>query len=226
MKNSNKLIILFLALLLLTLLGSNLAIKAEFDRMSLKDRFYGYKNESVKPFKVLVLKGNLHGFIEILPGNSNIVRTNKLFEQYAHQKTYGDTLEISFIKEVRNGRPDFDFNGYGQTIIVETPKLPEVLITDISCRIKGWKSSELKLRSSGGVTRLDSNIFTSVTALYTHGAYLQVAKSNALGNTSVQIKDSSQFVVKQNVFNVLDIKADSTAFVSLPGNLLYKLMKK
>lgn len=95
MKTSNKLIIALILVSLIAMLGTNLEIKAEYNKIKPDDLFYGFDITPVKSFKTVVLVGNDHGFVEIRPGKSNEVRIKKRLRRscetnnfWRHTKNY------------------------------------------------------------------------------------------------------------------------------------------
>ena len=103
MKTSNILLTCLLAVMLLFIVGSNLVLKAEFDKIDRKDAFYGYKQETVKTFKYIKIQGKQIGITQIQPGKNYEIRFNKdrkLFDW----KVIGDTLEMTY-KRTWNEQP-------------------------------------------------------------------------------------------------------------------------
>ena len=231
MKTSNKLIIALILVSLIAMLGTNLEIKAEYNKIKPDDLFYGFDITPVKSFKTVVLVGNDHGFVEIRPGKSNEVRIKKDYADRVKQTISGDTLKITYLEKERNKNPARDLNwarwsGVHPIVYVEAQQLSSVSIKDIPCKIKGWHSDHLDLQSNGGFTLLDGNSIKNITASYQKGSGLQIDRNNILGNTAIKIKDSSWFNAQQDIFTSLDLDVDSAAHVNLPGNLLRKLTMK
>jgi len=225
MKNSNKLLIALLTITLIVLLGSNLVIKAEFDKINPNDIFYGYSTKPVKPFKVIVLKGNVNGFVDVSAGQKSEIKTNPSFEKFVTQKISGDTLTIHIIYPERGNNMAAAYTGYGPTVHIETPDINEIYINEISCALKGFKSNSLKIHSQSGFTRLENNTITNLEADQKNGSTLEINK-NTFGKAVFEIRDSSRFEVGKDVFTSIELNADTTATVSLPGNLLNKFTKK
>lgn len=225
MKNSNKLLIVFLTITLIVLLGSNLVIKAAYDKINPEDTFYGYTTTPLKAFKVVVLNGNVNGFVEIQAGKTNEIKTNSFFEKFGTQKISGDTLHISIMYPERGTRFETGYPGFGPTIHIETPAVRDIYVNDISCSLKGFKANSLTIHCQTGYTRLENNTIESLAAIYKNGSSLQINK-NILTNAVIEIRDSSRFEAGQDSFTSLNLKADSTATVSFPGALLGKLTKK
>lgn len=227
MKTSNKLLTGLILLTLLAMLGTNLEIKAEYNKIKPNDLFYDYSIQPVKSFKTIILIGNLHGYVEIQPGNSNEVRIKKDQKDLIKQTISGDTLKITYLEKERNKYPDTDLENVRRpTIYIEVQQLASVSIKDIPCKIKGWHTDQLHLFSDGGVTLLDSNTIQNLTASFQKGGRLHIDKSNVLGHTDIKIKDSSWFNTQNNIFASLNLDVDSTAHLSLSGDLLKILLKK
>jgi hypothetical protein len=226
MKTSNKLLIVVALLTMFAMLASNLEIQAKYKKIKTDDLFPGYISKPVTPFRVIVLKGNLNGFVEIQAGTANGIKAHPIFDKNTKSEIHGDTLEVSLMYPQRNNFTETNVPGYGPTIHIDASNLAEVISTDISYKIKGLKSAQLKLKANGGYTLLDSINVDNLTAVYQKEAMLKVADNNKLGRTDIQIRDKSELNIEKNIFTSLDMDIDSTARVTIPGNLLYKLMKK
>ncbi|WP_254411078.1 hypothetical protein [Dyadobacter diqingensis] len=226
MKTSNKLIVALILVSLIAMLGTNLEIKAEYNKIKPDDLFYGYETKPVKSFKTVVLIGNDHGFVEIQPGKSNQVRINKDYSDRVKHTISGDTLKISYLEKERNKYPAPDLVWARWPVVyIEAQQLTSVSINDIPCKIKGWHSDYLDLSSNSSFTLLDGNSIKNVSALYQQGSGLQINKSNTLGNTVIKIRDSSSLTIQQDVFTSLDLDVATTAKANLSGDLLKKLIK-
>ena len=226
MKRSTKLLTFMLCIAVVAMLGSNLEIQAKYKTIKSDDRFPGYISREVTPFRVIVLHGNLNGFVEVQAAKSNEVRVHPIFEKRVKSEIHGDTLELSLIYPQRNNFTETNISGYGPTIHIDANNLTEVISTDISYKIKGLKTAKLKLQASGGYTLLDSTNIGSMYAVYRKDAMLKIAEDNKFGQTNIQILDKSELNIVKNVFRSLDMKIDSSARVTVPGNMLYTLMKK
>ncbi|MDQ6476779.1 hypothetical protein [Dyadobacter sp. LHD-138] len=227
MKTSNKLIIALILVSMIAMLGTNLEIKAAYNKIKPDDLFYGYETKPVKAFKTVVLIGNDHGFIEIQQGKSNEVRINKDLADRVKQTISGDTLKISYLEKERNKYPTADLTwARWPAVYIEAQQLSSVSIKDIPCKIRSWHSDHLDLSSTSSFTLLDDNSIKNVTASYQKGSGLQINKNNVLGNTTIKIKDSSSLNIQQDVFTSLDLDLETTAKANLSGDLLRKLMKK
>ena len=226
MKTSNKLLIVVAFITLIAMLGSNLEIQAKYKKIKTDDLFPGYISKTVTPFHVIVLKGNLNGFVEIQAGKTNGIMAHPIFDKNTKSEIHGDTLEVSLIYPERSNFTQTDVTGYGPTIHIDASNLTEVISTDISYKIKGLKTAQLKLHANGGYTLLDSTNIEQITAVYQKEAMLKIADNNKLGRTDIHIRDKSELNIEKNIFTSLGMDIDSTARVTIPGNMLYKLMKK
>ena len=226
MKTSNKLLIVVAFITLIAMLGSNLEIQAKYKKIKTDDLFPGYISKTVTPFHVIVLKGNLNGFVEIQAGKTNGIMAHPVFDKNTKFEIHGDTLEVSLIYPERSNFTQTNVPGYGPTIHIDASNLTEVISTDISYKIKGLKTAQLKLHANGGYTLLDSTNIEQITAVYQKEAMLKIADNNKLGRTDIHIRDKSELNIEKNIFTSLDMDIDSTARVTIPGNMLYKLMKK
>ena len=99
MKTSNKLLIAIFTLVLFAIIGTNLILKAEYEKIDLHDPFYGYSMEKVEPYKVVALKGNGYGLIQIQQGNIFQVRVKEKHKNQVNWNLKHDTLTLSFVPE-------------------------------------------------------------------------------------------------------------------------------
>jgi hypothetical protein len=225
MKHSNKLLIALLTITLIVVLGNNLVTKAAYDKINPDDLFYGYKTQPLKPFKVVVLNGNVNGFVEIQAGKTSEIKTHSNFEKFITQKISGDTLHISLMYPERGAHFETDYTGFGPTIHIETPTVSDMYVNDISCLLKGFKTKNLAIHGQTGYTRLEDNTIENLAVVYKNGSFLQMNK-NILAHAVIEIRDSSKFEVGKDRFTSLDFKVDSTATLSIPGALLAQFSKK
>jgi hypothetical protein len=224
MKTSNILLTCLLAVTLLFIVGSNLVLKAEFDKIDRKDAFYGYKQETVKPFKYVKLQGKQIGITQIQPGTSYEIRFNKdrkLFDW----KVIGDTLEMTY-KRTWNEQPNqHDKLNYKPVVYILAPQISGVTTEKTTSIVKGWKNQNMIIKQSGNVMLLTDNTIHDLSALLTQGGNMKIDSNNRIENSITEVKDSSSFSTDKNIFKSFQAHVDSTGHISLPGDLYRKTLK-
>ena len=226
MKTSNRLLGVLLALTLFAILGSNLVLKAEYDQIDFKDPFYGYSRESATPFKVVRLQGGYSFLVQVQPGKDFEVRLSEREKSFVKWQVRGDTLELTFSLE---DNPFYyraaDAFNHRPVAYISAPELKAVHSYGSTCKLTGWQHARWILTQQGFKSGmlLKDNLIDTLSAVVQQGGLLQVDSDNRIGKTRVQVIDSSSFVVRKDVFKEVQIQADSTASVNLPGTLFLKL---
>jgi hypothetical protein len=224
MKTSNILLICLLAVTLLFIVGSNLVLKAEFDKLDRKDAFYGYKQETVKTFKYVKIQGKQIGITQIQPGTNYEIRFNKdrkLFDW----KVIGDTLEMTY-KRTWNEQPNQHDNlKFKPVVYILAPQISGVTTEKATSIIKGWKNQNMIIKQSGNVMLLTDNTIHDLSALLTEGGNMKIGSNNRIENAAAQVKDSSTLSTEKNIFKSFQAHVNSTGHISLPGDLYKKTMK-
>ncbi|WP_159473724.1 hypothetical protein [Dyadobacter sp. 3J3] len=224
MKQSNFLIIGLLALILLFVVGSNLVLKAEFDKIDQKDPFSGYKREILKPFSYVKINGKQVGLTQIQPGATfqiYYVTDRKMLDW----KIKGDTLELthkSISDEASDRHLDFDSK---PVFYISAPKLSGVDAANTVNIIKGWKTTDFTLIQKGKSTLLTENSISNLSARLNSGGYLLINGKNKIGKSNILVKDSSELSSEKDIFNSFEVSVDSLAKIKLPGSMYKKIIK-
>ncbi len=230
MKNSNLLLLGLLSFLFVAMIGIDFSLKNKFEQIDRNDPFYGYSKDTLKPFKYVKLTGTNFILTQIQPGKQFQIRKSK-FEGYVGNSTLkwevvSDTLFVSYEKG-KDYNPYFDVYqalNQGVGIYIIAPKLSGVNSDGIVCKVKGWSSEDFSVVQSGSGMHLSDNSFANLDILSQKRGYVSVLIDNNLGQTSVQVRDSSTFQADKNVFKSFRMQADSAAALTIPGSLLQKSM--
>ncbi|MCE7066721.1 hypothetical protein [Dyadobacter sp. CY326] len=223
MKPSNILVICLLTMIFLAILGSNLVLKAEFDKLNKKDPLAGYKKEVVKPFKYVRLQGKPFGVTEIRQGATSEIDLIS-DPKYLSWEVKQDTLIVTYKKdwsEAWSRREDL-LNSVA-SVYIFTPQLLRVDSDNAFCRIKGWKSEALTINQKGSLFVLADNKIAHVDLKLTSGNYAKIASDNVFGDIKLEVADSSSIIVEKDVMKTISANIDSSAQVTMPGSLLKKL---
>jgi hypothetical protein len=218
MKASNILIISLLTLIFIGILGSNLVLKAEFEKHKRTDPLSGYKKEVLKPFKYVKLRGKTFGVTEIRPGKTSEINLNVDAKNLSWEVKQ-DTLVVTYKKdwtEVWMRREEL-LNSVAN-IYIFSPQLLHVDSDNAFCRIKGWKSDALTINQKGSLFVLADNQIADVSS----GNYARIEAGNSFGDFKLNVADSSSLIVEKDVMRRIRATIDSSAHVSMPGSLLRK----
>lgn len=229
MKTSNKFLIALFTLFLFAIVGTNLVLKAEYEKIDKNDLFYGYSDEKTKPYRVIILKGNGKGLIRIQPGENFGLRVKEGYQNKVSRTFRNDTLELSLMPEKEpfiTGEVD-RYSLKGEVYVI-VPELKTVFTENIRATITDWKDSDLKIFAEGpeGGIFLQNNTFSSVSAEIREGGMLKAGKNNEVRHMEITIGKYSSFEAEKNVFQSIKITADSLAGFKIPGSLLQEIAQK
>ncbi|WP_221390784.1 hypothetical protein [Dyadobacter sp. NIV53] len=226
MKTSTKLIAILLAFSLFAMIGSDMSIKAKFDKIDKNDPYYGYLKEPVKPFKYVKMTGNFFGYTQIEPGKEFEIRLtdfyNYTIKPKINWKINADTLHVHY--EMQGEKYPYNDKIYwgAPQIFIIAPQLSGVQSIGLSSSIKGWKNGTMSVEQSGNGVIFSDNHFDELSIDLKSGGNLDFWTKNVIGNVNITVKDSSKLTVEKDVFNSFNLKVDSTAHISLPGSLFRK----
>ncbi len=221
MKKSNILLICLLSLALLFVAGSNLVLKAEYEKIDQNDIYYGYKKEILKPFKYLKINGRKVGVTQIQPGPDFEIIYNTERKR-VDWKIIGDTLELTHKRPLdEDSDPYYDFDSK-PAIYVMAPQIAGIDVTDAVSIVKGWKSENFTLKQKGNSTLLTSNTMSNLSANLRSGGYLLINGKNKIGKSEIMVKDSSELSSDKDIFGSFQVSVDSSAKIKLPGSLYKK----
>jgi hypothetical protein len=228
MKTSNKLLIVLLVTVLLAVTGSNMALKAEYEKIDFKNPYHGYVQETLPPFKILRLQGSYASLAQIQQGKESQIRIRGWEKESVKWQMRGDTLVVTY--NTGNG-PFFyragDAFASAPIVFITAPSLSGVYSMGATCKLTGWQGANLILRQEGKKTGmlLENSTLGTLSAVSTGGGLLQMGAANRIGNAVIQASDSSSFVAGKAAFGSIRISADSTAQVTLTGDLYNKLIQ-
>lgn len=223
MKASNIFLTAIISFMFISVIGSNLVLKKEFDKIDRMDQFTGYDKAVLKPFKYVKLEGKEIGLVEFQQSKEFEIRM--ITEQkYLNWKVEADTLTVTFKRDWTGHRvgPELRFQS-GAAVYILAPQLSGIESYDVDSKISKWKGSELNIKQEKGSIMLAGNSIENLNAELSFGSYLQINPDNQLGKTNIQVKDTSRLVVQKDVFKSFKTTADSSAMVNLPASLVKKV---
>lgn len=226
MKISNILLIIIFTVTFLVLLGSNLVLKAEYDKIDKQDPMYGYNKQTVQSFKYVKLEGKAFGLTEIRPGKNFEVLTlpeKRLFDW----KVTGDTLVFTYKRDWELFRPFSEQDlGIAPTVFITAPEVRGIIANNVPFIVKNWKSADMFIRQNGGALQLGNNTIENLKTDVSSGGFLMVNPTNDFYNAEIQIADSSTFKVEKDVFKSLRARVDSSSHITIPGGMFQTIEKK
>ncbi|MGM9508140.1 hypothetical protein ACS5NO_10445 [Larkinella sp. GY13] len=226
MKTSNKLLIALFTVGFLTLIGTNLALRAEYDKIDFKNPFHGLSTLTIKPFRVLKLEGNKTGIglLSVQTGTQfGIHLPDKNKADFTFQSK-GDTLIIRYQAPANSwqSRVYYKFDSSPVAIIM-TPALQALYTTRISCILKDIKTEKLSIVQENAGIMLTNSAIENLTVTNEQGSELHTKPTNRVGTALIISRDSSVFKAERDIFGTLALQNDSLATVNVPGGLLKKL---
>ncbi len=225
-EKSNQLLIFLLVLTFVAILGSNMVLKAEYDKIDRKDPFYGYFHVGTPPFKAVRLRGYYSELVQLQPGATFAVKVAHGLKDNIIWKVKADTLELSFRSESNPVlyQPGGAFN-QPPIVYVIAPELLGVHLSGATAKLKGWRGGDWSLKLEGGKSGLllTDNTINHLSASVGWGSLLKINGANRLGKTDITINNIGHFTAEKDVFAALSIQADTAARVELPGTLFRKL---
>ncbi|GAB3899379.1 hypothetical protein GCM10028803_20420 [Larkinella knui] len=224
MKTSNKLLIAFFTIGLLTLIGANVALRKEYDKINFSDPFYGLTSVSIKPFRVLKLEGNSAGLVSVQTGKVSEIRLPDKDRDLFSYRLNGDTLVFSYKpKSVPWQSKANQYFDAAPAAVILTPKLETLLTTRVSCNLNQLTADQLQIVQDNSGILLTNSSIGKLTVLDQKGSELHTKPTNRVGNATVVSRDSSVFMVERDIFGSLTLETDSLGKVTIPGGLLKKL---
>jgi hypothetical protein len=249
MKTSDKLLISLLMVGLLTLVGSTMALKAEYDTIDFNDPFYGFLSTPVKPFSILKIEGvkqgpSLSGVASIgsVGGLPNLgdsyttvgIQAGKTFEIRIHKdnkipfthRSVGDTLIIRYEPDFYAGRINAD-DAFSATsfayIIAPSSSIQMLSATGATCKLSGLAVDKLAITTNHARVLISKSTIERLTAMGQRGSLLQTAATNRISTATITSHDSTGFTAERDIFGSLALQNDSTAILKVPASLLKKL---
>lgn len=226
MKTSTKLITILLALSLFAMIGSDMTIKAKFDKIDKNDAYYGYLKKPVKPFKYVKLTGNFFGYTQIEPGKEFEIRMmdfhNYTIKPKIDWTINGDTLHVHYATQGEKYPYNDKIYWGAPHVYIIAPQLSGVQSIGLTSNIKGWKNGTMSVEQTGYGIIFSDNYFDELSIDLKSGGIVDFGIKNAIGHVDITVKDSSKLIVNKDVFESFKMKVDSTAHISLPGSLYGK----
>ena len=225
MKTSNILLVITLSVFFLVTLSSNFVLKDKFDQIDKDDKFYGFSKHPVGTFKYLHLKGKGFGLTEIQQGPKAEIRMITL-PKYLEWKTSGDTLVVIYKADWKQGYQPHDAFGSLPSIYIVAPQIEGIVSDSIRSKVKNYKYGDLTVDQKGDAMMLDNASVRNLKATLSKNGYLRLNPDCKIQMADVDIHDNSTFNAEKDVFGNFDAMIDSSAYISLPGSMIKKMMRE
>lgn len=226
MKTSNILLIITVSLFFLVTLCSNLVLKNQFDKIDKNDPFYGFSKHQIKPFHYIRMQGKDVGLTEIRQGPVAEIRTITQ-PKYLRWDVSGDTLILTYTPEGNQGyRPRGGAFGSLPSFYVTAPELKGIISDNIRCKIKNYKFGDLMVQQKGDGLLMTGSSIDNLTARVSANGYLKLDQKNHIGTADIEVRDSSALSADKDMFKLFNAKIDSSAYISMPGSMLKKMMEE
>lgn len=219
MKTSNILILVTSFLFLSVTLCSNFVLKKQFDQIDKNDPYYGFSKDPIKPFHYIRLTGKGFGLTEIAQGPKSEIRM--ITEaKYLEWKVSGDTLVVTYKADWNQGYITRG-GAYGNnpSVYITAPQLKGIMSDEIRCKVTNFKFQDLFVNQKGDGLLLNGASVDNLTARISANGYFMVNSKSTIGNADIEVRDSSAFSAENDVFKVIDLEIDSSAFVRIPGSI-------
>jgi len=229
MKTSNLLLLGLLSFVFIAMVGVNISIKSELDKIDLNDPLSGYSRHPLKPFKHMKLTGQPFGSIQIQPGETFEIRKEEKDQigqsMILEWQQRGDTLYVSQQMEAGSKTIPYAPDGYvfrKPHLYIIAPTVSSLSSQGITSRVSHWPSGKFSIVQIGKGLLISNNRFDKIVINAAQDSYVGIDAKNRLGSLTVILRDSSELAVEKDVVGKLILRADSTTTVSLPGSLLRK----
>ncbi|GGC12708.1 hypothetical protein [Dyadobacter sediminis] len=223
MKRSNLVLSVLFALILIITVGANLILKAEYDKIDKKDPLASYSKTALPAFHYLKLNGKTFGVTQIQQGNAHELRIIA-DPKYFRWKVTGDTLQFTYLRDWEKNGAEKDYELRATpTFYIIAPSVTRIVSNDAILKVNGWKNKNMEIVMNGGAVEFSKNKIEDLKLHLNTDVLSKIDGGNSFGKASFKVRDNSTLIVEKNIFRTLDIKVDSTAHISLPGDLLHKL---
>ncbi len=227
MKKSNKLLLSLAIFSFIAILGSNLILKAEYEKFDFNDIFYGYGKTSVPPFSVVKIKGNYAGLVQVQASSDFEIRIQDASENDVGWEVKGDTLELFYHRAGNAHRFNAEYAfTFSPAAFVMAPVVRSVLVENGAGKVTGFEQGKIVTRQSGATSGIliADNIFGSLESDLSGGGLLKIESRNQIREANFVVRDSSSIDLEKDIISSLNINADSLASVKIPGVLFDRIL--
>lgn len=162
MKNSNKVLISLITVLLISIVLVDASLKNAYSKIDPGDAFRNYEHVTIKPFNYLKLKGGNGFAIEIIQADSIGMRVMSSRKSFLNITYHQDTLIINF--DVANHLDVRNPENLPKGLILYTPTVKEIYTDGTSNILNNWNVFDLKLtqtsKSSTFINNFTARHFT------------------------------------------------------------------
>lgn len=168
-------------MVLIAIVGTNLILKEEYEKIDLNDPFYGFTIEKTAPYSVIGLKGNGYGLVQIQSGDSFQLRVKEDLKSSVSWKLRNDTLELSLLPD--GPLHQFDKGDpfiFPAEVYIIVPSLSSVQSQNVKTRLNDLGSDRMHLNLQGpaGWVFLQNNSFDSLSVDIREGSLFKTGTNN------------------------------------------------
>jgi len=214
MKKSNQFVILVGLLTSFMILFTNFKLVGEYKKIDLSDPFKNYVSLDTEPYTVLKLSGSNGYPIEVIQAVENELKLLRSRTEHVQYSQKSDTLFIAFTGASISKHQSMNSNSPA-AIIIQTNTLPEIIATDIHCKISDFEAEEMKLSLEGNaISEIKDCLFNRMEVDISQQGHLEFFHQNRADSLVLSMANSSVAYLKQVNLNYIDQDlGDSVAIV-------------
>lgn len=223
MKKSNQFLAILGLLTLFMVLFTDVKLVQAYKKIDLSDPFKNYISLELGPYAVLKLSGSNGYPIEVNYADEDELKVLRSRTEHVNHSIHKDTLFIEFTG-ARISKQQNQSSNSPAAIIIQKSRIPEIIATDIHCRISDFEIDEMKLSLEGHAIseikdcqlgRMKVNIAQQGHLAFYHqnrinslvlkmeNASVAFLKNVNLHHIEPDLGDSVSLVLSNHVFNAL-----------------------
>ena len=212
-KNSNQFLASFGLLTLIMIGFTNFNLVREYKKIDLSDPFKNYLSMPSIPHSVLKFSGSNGYPIEIRYSDVNTIKVLRSRVEHVHQNITADTLYIDFTG-ANISKNQSQYSNTPPAIVLQRNVLPEIIISDIHCKIADFDAEELRLTVKGNaLCEIKDCHLNTMNVEVSNNGHLEFFHENSVRSLQLAMRNTSSAYLK-NV-NLHHIEQDLTDSVSI-----------
>lgn len=242
MKNSSKLLLAAVLVLLASLTAYNMALRTEYRKGSYKDPYRDYETRAFTNFSEVAVEGASEGNVEITPGPYQ-VRVSPQAAPYVRLRQQGRRLVYSLVFPERR-----HYLGYGPAVVISCPRLAalstDAVFTEAGrpraekrnetgehrVRVQNFRQDSLRLRQDrASRVELAGNQlgYLAAEAGFSTGSHpvLQLDDTNAIMEANLHLEHQSELLLNTVRVPRLHYQFADSVRLGLPGAALGSLLR-
>ncbi|MDW3647623.1 MAG: DUF2807 domain-containing protein [Bacteroidia bacterium] len=214
MKKSNEFLATLGLLIFLMMFFTNFNLVQEYKKIDLSDPFKNYISQDTEPYTVLKLTGSNGYPIEVRQADENELKLLRSRTEHLTYRIHADTLFIEFTG-ARISKQQSMNSTSPAAIIIQKSRLPEIIATDIHCKISDFKSEEMKLSIEGNaLAEIKDCHFNRMEVGISQQGHLEFFHQNSIDSLQLNMANTSvAFLKNVNLHHIQQDLGDSIAIV-------------